>query len=422
MKIGINALGLKPASHGGVEIYFRNLISNLNHYGEGNEFYIFLNSKKLKKQIKPFINSRVKLIYFPQRNTYIASLLFLLFNYPTIFIKLLLNKFSRSLLSKNIFEVDTSLAYTGIINFDCYEIDVIHFPFHTIPTPFFDLNLPIVLTIHDIQQEYYPEFFDVTELAKRRKHYKPSAERADFIIAISRTTKQTVVEKYGINAEKVIVSYQGCSKNFAMIGDTRILSIVRNKYALPNEYIFYPASTWPHKNHLKLIDALRILKDKYSFRTKLVLTGIPMNNHNNIMDAVKRLNLINHVSFLNFVPFDDLPAIYNMATIMTFPSLFEGFGIPLLEAMSVGLPIACSDRTSIPELVGDAGIYFNPDNAEDIAVKIYQLWNDNALKKKLVKKGFERAKQFTWEEATRKTIMAYKRASACFNYQTVNDK
>jgi len=140
------------------------------------------------------------------------------------------------------------------------------------------------------------------------------------------------------------------------------------------------------------------------------MTGITQNNYKIVMDSIERLNLGNQVTFLHFVPFDDLPIIYNLATMMVFPSLFEGFGIPLLEAMNVGLPIVSSDRTSIPEVVGDAGVYFNPDSAEDMAEKIYHLWRNNNLKESLVRKGHEKAKLFTPKNTAEKTITAYKLA------------
>lgn len=411
MRIGINALGLKPASYGGMEIYFRNLIKALCETDKENEYYIFLNNKEIKKTIQQNIGSRVKIIYIPQLYTYFAGAFFILFTRPSIFIKLLINKFSRVLFPGNIYEFDISGIYGKIVNLESYKIDVIHFPFTTIDPSFYNIKTPIVLTIPDIQQEYYPEFFDKRELNRRRKLYKPSAERADIILTISETTKKTLIEKYGIKHEKIIVSYPGCSRDFKKIDDQKILNAVKEKYALPDEFIFYPASTWPHKNHIKLLEAISILRKKYVFEKKLVLTGIPMNNHSRIMDTVKRLNLRKQVIFLHFVPFSDLPVIYNLATIIVFPSLFEGFGIPLIEAMNVGLPIACSDRTSIPEIVDDAGIYFNPDSAEDIAEKIFLLWQDNDMKRELIRKGFGRAGLSKWKETVEKTVAAYNLAA-----------
>jgi len=415
MRIGINALGLKPASCGGMEIYFRNLIKALCETDKENEneYYVFLNDKEIKETIQQNIGLRVKIIYISQFYTYFTGAFFILFTRPSVFIKLLINKFSRVLSIGNIYEVDIDMSgvYGKIVNLDSYKMDVIHFPFTIIDPSFLNIKTPIVLTIPDIQQEYYPEFFNKSELNMRKKLYKPSAERADIILTISETTKKTLIEKYGIKPEKIIVSYPGCSRDFKKIEDQKTLSAVKEKYALPDEFIFYPASTWLHKNHIKLLAAISILKKKYDFEKKLVLTGIPMNNHSRIIDTIKRLNLEKQVIFLHFIPFSDIPVIYNLAAIMVFPSLFEGFGIPLLEAMNAGLPITCSDRTSIPEIVGDAGIYFNPDIPEDIAEKIFLLWHSNDMKKELIRKGFERAALSKWKETAEKTLSAYNHAT-----------
>ena len=410
MKICINALGLKPATTGGLEIYFLNLIKSLCDFDKENEYYIFLNNKSTKKTIQPYINSRIKLVYFSQLYTSVAGMFLIVFTRPKTLYRLLVKELYRVLFSKNIYEVDTTGIYGKIINLDRFGMDVIHFPFGIIDPSFFNIDSPIVLTIPDIQHEYYPDFFDKETLDLRRKLYKSSAERADIIIAISEATRNTIVEKYCINPEKIVVTYPGCSKDFIKIDDIDILNTVRERYSLPGEFLFYPAGTWPHKNHIKLLEALAILKEKYSFEKRLIMTGIAQNNFKNVTDSIEILDLGNQVAFLHFVPFDDLPIIYNLATMMVFPSLFEGFGIPLLEAMNVGLPIVSSDRTSIPEVVGDAGVYFNPDSAEDMAEKIYHLWRNNNLKESLVRKGHEKAKLFTPKNTAEKTITAYKLA------------
>ena len=414
MKIGIYALGLDSGTAGGLEIYFRNLIKGLWEYNNKNEYYIFVGNKEIKKAVQPYTNSHIKLIYHSKIFRIISFILIMLFAKPKIFFKILVNEISRLLSYSNIYDVDIREVYSETcrmkLNFQKYGIDAVHFPFTTIHPHYLNISLPIILTVADIQQEYYPEFFDNETIKMRSVSYRPSAERADVIIAISEYTKKTLIEKYNIKAKKIVVAYPGCSKDFKKIDDTALLNSVRSKYDLLSEFMLYPASTWPHKNHIKLLEAISILRSKYSFEKPVVLTGASQNNHKNIMDTIERLDLKGLIKFLSFVPFSDLPVIYNLATIMVFPSFFEGFGIPLVEAINVGLPIACSDRTSIPEVVGDAGIYFNPDSAEDIAEKIYQLWKDEDLRRRLIKKGLERAKRFAWKQGIEMTSNAYKQA------------
>lgn len=405
MKIGINALGLSIGSAGGMEIYFLNLIKSLSLHDSENDYLIYANNRKVKKMLASYMNRNVRLAYFAQLYTYIAGGLILLFSRP----KLLLDVTGK-LLSRRPFSAETLGIIGKIIRLDRVKMDVVHFPFSIIDPSFYDVKAPVVLTIPDIQHEYNPEFFDEATLSNRRARYRSSAERADVIITISEASKGSIIEKFGIEAERIVVTYPGCSEDFRRIDDADALRAVKNKYSLPERFLFYPAATWPHKNHLNLLEALAVLRDKHGFEEQLLLTGIPQDNHENVLVAIKRLGLDGQVRFLNFVPFEDLPVIYSLASLLVFPSLFEGFGIPLVEAMNVGLPIACSDRTSIPEVAGDAGLYFNPEDPEDMAEKIHRLWHDKQLRESLVKRGSERVKLFGGEEMARKTIGAYELA------------
>jgi glycosyltransferase involved in cell wall biosynthesis len=410
MKVGINAIGLSSGSVGGMEVYFLNLIKGISRYDSENTYRVYVNHRKIREMLLPYLNHKIGIKYVSQAYTYIAGGLVLLFSNPGLMVAI-----ARKILSRQSFAAETTGILGKVIKFGRCEMDVAHFPFSIIDPSFYNVKAPIVLTIPDIQHEYNPEFFDEATLSNRRAHYRASAERAEVIITISETSKKSLMDKFGIGSEKIVVTYPGCSEDFRRIDDRNALNVVKKKYSLRDKFLFYPAGTWPHKNHIKLLEALAILRKKHGFEEELVLTGIPQNNHRNVLDAVKRLDLEGQVRFLNFVPFADLPAIYNLASVMVFPSLFEGFGIPLVEAMNVELPIACSDLTSIPEVVGDAGLYFNPQDPADMAEKIHRLWHDGELKKSLVMRGLERVKLFDWEETARKTISAYELA-----YKKVN--
>jgi glycosyltransferase involved in cell wall biosynthesis len=392
---------------GGLEVYFQNILESLAGTATNNEYYIFLNNRELKRNFQRYSAPAVKLVYFPQYYTYVAASMLILMTRPKTFMRLAMNELNRTLSPESVYDIDTTGVYGRIIDLDRHGMDVMHFPFATIDPSFFRIRSSIVLTIPDIQHEYYPEFFRGEILELRRRLYRGSAERADIVIAISEFTKKSLIEKYGLKPEKCIVAYPSCSSEFRRIEDMNRLDAIRKKYSLPDKFLFYPAGTWPHKNHLKLLEALILLKEKYSFEQKVIMTGIAKNYHKTIMDSVGRLNLDNQVAFLNHVPFPDLPPIYNLAKIMVFPSLFEGFGIPVLEAMSVGLPVVCSDRTSLPEVAGDAALYFNPENPGEMADRIFLLWNDRNLRKDLVMKGLERVNKFTAENTLAKTLTAY---------------
>ncbi len=174
-----------------------------------------------------------------------------------------------------------------------------------------------------------------------------------------------------ISPEKIDVVYIGCDSQYRVLDDDDGLGKIRSKYGLHRPFMYYPAATWPHKNHKTLLAALKILQERYRFDGQLVLSGIAMKANDEILIEIQSLGLEDTVKILGYLPYADLPAIYNLARVMVFPSLFEGFGIPLVEAMACGCPVACSNVTSIPEIVGNAGVVFDPRSAEDIAEKVW---------------------------------------------------
>ncbi len=159
-----------------------------------------------------------------------------------------------------------------------------------------------------------------------------------------------------------------------------------------------------------LLAAVGLLKEKYLFDGQLVLTGIAKKSNDEILQEIAMLKLDDAVKILGYIPYEDLPYLYNMARLLVFPSLFEGFGIPLVEAMACGCPIVCSNATSIPEVVGDAGVIFDPFSPEDMAEKIWQLWNDDVKLQDMRIWGMERAKLFSWDNTARQTIEVYRKA------------
>jgi glycosyltransferase involved in cell wall biosynthesis len=173
--------------------------------------------------------------------------------------------------------------------------------------------------------------------------------------------------------------------------------------------MYYPAATWPHKNHKMFLGALKIMKYRYGFDGQLVLSGIAMQTNNDILKEIIRLGLQEDVVVLGYLPQEDLPCLYNLARMMVFPSLYEGFGIPLVEAMACGCPIACSNVTSIPEVVGDAALTFDPYSVEEMAEKVWRVWNDDVLRQEMNLKGLGRVKRFSWDNMARQTIAVYEK-------------
>ena len=206
---------------------------------------------------------------------------------------------------------------------------------------------------------------------------------ATHIIAISDFTKATIVDRYGIEPAKVTTVHIGLDSRFQQVTDLHALGSTRAKYNLPSAFAYYPANSWPHKNHATLLQTIRLLKDQGQLDFKLVLTGVVYPEHQGLFALLEELGLRDDVMHLGFLPHADIPAIYALASCLVFPSLFEGFGMPVLEAMSCGCPVICSNSTSLPELCGDAGMLVDPMREEEIAQALATLMVDNTVRLRL---------------------------------------
>ena len=380
MRIGLNATAFLPGKMGGMEVYFRNLLKFLQQVDQDNRYSVLCDRHYIHEL--PITNPDFAAV---QCN----------FSRPSP------GWLVRGVL-KNTIKVD---ILRPIMN--RYQVDVIHHPFSMLMP--LQCRIPSVLTFHDMQHEFFPEFFSVYEMKVRRAFYRSSAERATRIIAISEHARSCLVEKYGVKSEKIDVIYAGYDPTYRVLADPSDLEKIRLKYQLNKPFMYYPAATWPHKNHRKLFEALKVLKDRYRFDGQLILTGVAMQSHAAILEEIRRFGLQDMVRVLGYLPAADLPRLYNLARLMVFPSLFEGLGMPLVESMACGCPIACSNVTSIPEVVGDAAVIFDPSSREEMAEKIWLLWTDDGVRQGLVRSGLERVKLFSWEDAARKTVGVYRK-------------
>jgi len=280
---------------------------------------------------------------------------------------------------------------------DRNKIDIVHYPFSSIPAEDMELNSKIVLSIMDLQHEYLPELFSTKELKSRRAVFLKSAQKADIIISISDYTKKTIVEKFNIPEAKITT--------IPLAGDTS--PTPKNVAGLPNDYMFFPAADWHHKNHMKLLEALGQLKNN-GFNGKLVLTGHRSEKAEAIHTKIAKLGLTDDVIDLGSVSFDELAYVFSKAKMLIYPSRFEGFGIPPLEAMSIGLPVACSGTTSLPEIVGDAAEMFNPESVDEIVASILKVWDDKTYRAKLKAAGYKQAAKFSWKRTAEDTYKVYR--------------
>jgi glycosyltransferase involved in cell wall biosynthesis len=262
-----------------------------------------------------------------------------------------------------------------------------------------------VLVVPDIQHEYFPEFFTEQAVQERRRLYGDSVRRADHICAISEFTRQTLIERLHVEPERITTVHLAAEVIFTprpAPDDQRVL----RKYSLESvRYIFFPAHTWRHKNHLAAFRALRILRDKFGIAVPLICTGEQREAQPDLQRLIEKEKV--PVRFLGYCERNDLPVLYRQAACLVFPSLFEGFGMPVLEAMACGCPVVCSDTTSLPEIAGDAALLIDPTNPDAIAEALARLLESPDLRGECVERGLHQAARFSWRRHTTETLRVF---------------
>ncbi|NOU92964.1 glycosyltransferase [Paenibacillus sp. LMG 31456] len=276
------------------------------------------------------------------------------------------------------------------------SIDILFCPMSAISLA--EPGIPTLSLIYDLQHEYYPQFFSDEEIHHRKKFYNGICDLADYVVCISEFTKNTLIEKlnYPENKSKVIyISIQDRLNNIDSTEQDRIL----DKFNLSKKiYAYYPANFWLHKNHRMLLVAMSIFLNKHpEIDFHLCLTGSLLGQENSFNEIINQMNLQGKVHHFGYLSELEVSALMAGANFLVFPSLFEGFGIPVAEAMSNGIPVMCSNNTSLPEVGGDAAQYFDPRKPEEIAEIMYMLITDNILRQKLITKGTEQVKKFNSE-------------------------
>ena len=231
-----------------------------------------------------------------------------------------------------------------------------------------------------------------------------SVAQADAVIAVSEATCRDLIELYQTPPAKIKVLYHGVSSNFRPVIEPLQIQEVRQKYGLgQSPFILSVGTVQPRKNYQRLIQALAQVKGEI----KLVIAGGKGWSYENILAEVDKQGLQGRVHFPGFVAEADLPALYSAATIFVYPSLYEGFGLPILEAMACGLPVIASDQSSLPEVVGKAGLLIKPGEVEAIATAINRLLGDEALRQALSSAGLARAAEFTWDKMAAQLVELY---------------
>jgi glycosyltransferase involved in cell wall biosynthesis len=284
-------------------------------------------------------------------------------------------------------------------------VDVVHLPIQDA----FTTTIPSIYQPHDLLHLHLPELFSSWEWRRREVVYRTHCARAETVVAMTSWGKRDLVERYELPPEKVSVVPWGCVLWEYPAPTESDLKRIRRDIAPPGDFLLYPAQTWPHKNHERLLDALALIRDREGVRISLVCPGRQNDHYRQIARRIDELRLEEQVSFPGFVSPLELRGLYDLALALVFPSRFEGWGLPVCEAFSAGLPVASSSATSLPDLVGDAGLLFDPDDTEQIAEAVLGLWTDSELRAALADRGRERGQQFNFDRTARLFRAHYRR-------------
>jgi glycosyltransferase involved in cell wall biosynthesis len=286
------------------------------------------------------------------------------------------------------------------------EIDVFHGPASLIP--FRKDHYRVVVTIHDLVAFLFPETIPLKYGAYMRFLLRQAVKRANKIISVSYHTRQDLIKILKVPPEKIVVIHEAPSPNFRPIDHNKVRTLLKEKYGITKKYIYHLGNIEPRKNLIVLLEAFTLVCREFGSEYQLVVSGQKGWLIRSLSQFLKNYPNREQVRFTGYVPMEDLPFFMNGAELFVFPSLYEGFGLPVLEAMSCGIPVVSSNRSSIPEIVGSAGALIDPTNTQELADQIIALLSNEADRNRLSMLGKEQAARFSWLEVARKTLEVYR--------------
>ena len=284
-----------------------------------------------------------------------------------------------------------------------YRLDLLHSLHYTMPLAYPGRR---VVTLHDMTFFLFPHLHTLPKRYFFRFFIRTSSRRADALIADSESTRQDAIRLAGTPPEKIFTAQLGVTPEFRQVRDQIPLQQVRQKYQLPEHFLLYVGLLEPRKNLPTLLQAYAAIADQLPGH-RLVIAGRKGWMFEEVLRQVEQSNLAEKIHFTGYVEQSDLPLVYNMADVFIYPSIYEGFGLPVLEAMACGTPVITSSVSSMPEIVGDAGVLLSPDDPRALAGAMLHLVNDPAERQRLSHRGLERAAAFTWERTAAQTIAVY---------------
>lgn len=371
MKIGIDIRGASLYHGTGIGTYTENLVTNLLKIDNSNHYELFHCGENLHQFNKE--NSNINIIS-KKHNSF----------YEQKFIPNILNK-------KNISIFHITQNGIGFKEFLSYK------------------SFKNIVTIHDLIPYSLPKTVGKSYLKNFLKEIPYIVEDSSAIITVSDYSKKEIIKFFSIDPNKIFVTHLGANKIFKPLDINFCKEYLKINYKINYEFILYIGGFSKRKNLYNLIKAFKHAFKSFKTPKKLLLLGNIRDEYNSLIKLIKELNIMDHVVFLGFVPEKDLPIFYNACTFFSYISLFEGFGLPLLEAMYCKKAVLCSNTTSIPEIVSNSCYSIDPLNILEISQSMCHISNDNTLRENLENKAYLQSKNFSWEKCSEKTLEIYKK-------------
>ncbi len=367
---------------GGIEQAIVGLAGALSRLEDGDEEYLFLAHPDHDGWIAPHLGGRCRILHTRMEFPGQAGL-------PRL-LRGLRERLPPNGLERAVISSDGTAERAGV--------EVVHLPIQEA----FLTEIPTLYEPRDLQHLHLPDLFSDRSRARREIVYRTHCEAAEAVVAMASWGRRDLIEQYGLAPERVSVVTLGSVFSGEPEPSEDELGRLRSRLSLPDRFLLYPAQTWPHKNHERLLEALALLRDRDGIEASLVCPGRrERDQFRRIETRMEELDLGGAVSFPGFVSNADLRGLYRLATALVFPSRFEGWGLPVTEAFAEGLPVAASRATCLPDVVGDAGLLFDADRPEQIADCIRRLWTEDELLASLAVRGRERAELFSFDRAAR---------------------
>ena len=387
MKIGFNALPLQSPANGSSQ-YLLYLLHALSEIDTQNE-YVLLGANFVARDSKGRLKGSSLPIPFPYQI------------HPTL---------AFNLHSENIQKVLWE-QFTGPRAARANEVDLFHIPYFAPPIA---SRVPTIVTIHDAIPLRLPLYRSGARVEAYMRLVASAAHKATMIITVSQHAKEDIMDALHLPAERIRVIYEAAGDEYVPITDTAILAAARARYGIGEQYVFYLGGLDSRKNVSQLVRAFaQLYRQLENPHLQLFISGNPAKQKGPFFPdprpVAAELGISDQVIY-RFVEEEDKAAIYSGASLFVYPSMYEGFGLPPLEAMSCGAPVVCSNRTSLPEVVGDAALCVDPDDTQALAAAMHKVLTDTTLRDDLRARSMQRATQFSWRKTATETLSAYEEA------------